>query len=310
MPERSFSITAATPGITLDSQGKGTVAFTVTNSTARSLRGQMQVRALAETKAEWLRLSGAPEINFAPSETHQVTVEVQAPLGATPGKYHFRLDACSTSNPDDDYTEGPVVSIDISAPPPKPVEKKPFPLWILLLILGIVIVGGSSVWLLLKGGAVTVPDFVSGHPPFEDVRSDKFKIVRGNEPFFEGTGTIPEGRVTRQDPEAGAKLRAGGTVTLSVQPPLTEVPQLAGRSPPLDLNQAALLLLSAKLDLTTVRRITGPALWGKVIDQNPSPGNMRPLRTPVALTIGRNNIRPDIMLDVHLEEKFRELRNQ
>jgi beta-lactam-binding protein with PASTA domain len=99
-------------------------------------------------------------------------------------------------------------------------------------------------------------------------------------------------------------------VTLSVQPPLTQVPQLAGRTPPLDLNQAALLLLNAKLDLKTTRRFTAPALWGKVIDQNPSPGNMRPLRTPVALTIGSNNIRPDITLDVNLAEKFRELRNQ
>src|SRR3977135_1552028 len=105
MRERSFSITAPTPGVALDSQGKGTIAFAVTNSTTRSLRGQMQIRPLGETKAGWLRLQGASEINFAPSETHQVTAEVQVPPGTAPGKYRFRLDACSTSNPDDDYTE-------------------------------------------------------------------------------------------------------------------------------------------------------------------------------------------------------------
>ena len=310
MPERSFSITAATPGITLDTQRKGTVAFTVTNSTSRLLRGQMQIRPLGETKAEWLRLQGAAEINFAPSETHQVAIEIQAPPGTPPGKYRFRLDACSTSNPDDDYTEGPVVSVEMPVPPAKTVDKKPFPLWILLLILGIVVIGGLTVWLLVSGGNVVVPDFVSSHPRFEDVTSDKFKIVKANEPFFDGTGTVLEGRVTKQDPEAGAKLRKGGTVTLSVQPPLTKVPQIAGGSTLLDLDDGALLLLNAKLDLIIKRQATQPAQWGKVLAQNPAPGTVVPQRTPVTLAIGSNRIRPDKVLNVDLETKFRLLRTR
>src|SRR3977135_1521008 len=99
MPERSFSLPVSTPGISLDLQGKGTVTFTATNSTARSLRGQMQIRALGETPAEWLKVLSVPEITFAPSETHQVSVEVHVPSGAAPGKYRFRLDACSVSIP-------------------------------------------------------------------------------------------------------------------------------------------------------------------------------------------------------------------
>ena len=121
---RIFAITAASERVTVGGDGRGEINFTVTNSSARNLRGQLRVRPLGSTNGEWLNIAGENERAFTPYATQQVVVKVATPLGAPAGKYQFRLDALSTVNPDDDFTEGPTIDLEVKA---TETPKKAFP---------------------------------------------------------------------------------------------------------------------------------------------------------------------------------------
>src|SRR5512147_3104174 len=112
---RPFAITAAAETLELDANGRGEVSFTVSNSSGRPLRGQAKGKALDSTKQEWLSVAGETERDFSANATQQISVQVTVPAGTPPGKYTFRLDVASAANPDEDYTEGPVVSIEVKA---------------------------------------------------------------------------------------------------------------------------------------------------------------------------------------------------
>jgi hypothetical protein len=55
---RIFAITAASDRVPTGGDGRGEITFTVTNSSARPLRGQLRVRPLGSTKGEWLSVAG------------------------------------------------------------------------------------------------------------------------------------------------------------------------------------------------------------------------------------------------------------
>jgi len=150
---RIFAITAASDRVPTGGNGRGEITFTVTNSSARNLRGQLRVRPLGSTKEEWLNVAGETERAFTPYATQQVVVKVATPLGAPAGKYQFRLDAVSTANPDD-FTEGPTVDLEVE---PTEAPKKPFPWWIVAVAAGVVIlIGAGAWWLWPSGGAIVV----------------------------------------------------------------------------------------------------------------------------------------------------------
>src|SRR5262249_5165779 len=104
---RIFAITTASDRVPTGGDGRGEITFTVTNSSARALRGQLRFRPIGPTKVECLNTAGETELTFPPTPTQQFLVKVTG-RGAPPaGKYQFRLDTVSLVNPDDDFTEGP-----------------------------------------------------------------------------------------------------------------------------------------------------------------------------------------------------------
>ena len=154
----SFTVTAASEKVTLDDSGAGRASFTVTNTSPEALQGQVFARPLAEAKSEWFTVAGESVRDFAPNGAQQVVVQLKVPPGTTPGSYSFRLDAVSEENPDEDFTEGPSVAFDVTAPPPP--KKKKFPWWILLAVVGgvvLLIVIGVVIWLLVRDTSETVP---------------------------------------------------------------------------------------------------------------------------------------------------------
>jgi hypothetical protein len=66
----------------------------------------------------------------------------------TPSGYTFRLDAANVANPDDDYTQGPVVTFQVT-----PVAVKSFPWWIVAVIGGVLLIV-----VLAVGGYLYVSD--------------------------------------------------------------------------------------------------------------------------------------------------------
>jgi hypothetical protein len=144
-----FSITAASDSVRLDSQGRGSMSFTVSNISGRARRGRARVVPAEPGPASWLRLEGEAERDFTADGTHQYTVHIATPPGTAPGRHTFGLDVVSVENPDEEWSQGPKVSCEVPATAP---PKKPFPWWILAVILGILLVGGLVLWLVTRNG--------------------------------------------------------------------------------------------------------------------------------------------------------------
>lgn len=146
---KSFTITTpATDPLKVDAKGHAQAVYTVTNVRGRPVRGMARAKPLGDTKREWLSIAGETERDFGSGGTEQFTVNFDA-AGAPAGKYPFRLDVATALNPDEDFTEGQTVTVEIPAGPPPPEPKKKFPLWIILVIVGVVVVIGIVVLIIV-----------------------------------------------------------------------------------------------------------------------------------------------------------------
>jgi len=185
-----FAITAASERVSTRGDGSGEITFTVTNSSARPLRGQLRVRPLGSTKGEWLNIAGETERIFSPNATQQVVVKVVTPPGAPAGKYQFRLDAISVVNPDDDFTEGPTIDLEVK---PTEAPKKAFPWWIIAAAAGAVILVVGLTWWLWPGGGTKVvsEDNIEGDSKGALSQTKTETMPNGNEKFPE---TVPVDR--------------------------------------------------------------------------------------------------------------------
>jgi hypothetical protein len=155
MARNVFSITAPSSTVRLDAKGHGEVPFSVSNLTANVIRGRARVVATDPKLANWFKITGDAERDFAPNGTQQYTVQLNTAPGANPGKYSFRLDVFSVALPDEEYAQGPNIGFEIAAPsaPPKPN----FPIWIIpVLVLVILAALGVTVYEVWYGGH-TIP---------------------------------------------------------------------------------------------------------------------------------------------------------
>lgn len=307
MPARSFSITASAAKLTLDATGKSEVVFTVTNAAASTVRGQAKLQVIAPTLADWITVE-TPERNFAPAETHNFTAALKFPPATPAGNYTFRLDVCNTANPDDDYTEGPLVAATVAATA-APAAKKPFPYWIIFLIAGLLIAGGVTTAVLLMkkkkpdivktpepepepeppvATMTTVPNFIKNHTNIEDVTnlfgsSANLTVEVLPQPHFIADATIKPNSITKQDPAPGTSVPAGTTVKVSLQPKFSAVPNVIN----FDLANAITSLRNANMNLKVPVAETwtdNTNQFGKISAQVPAQGTLLPDGSEVALT--------------------------
>jgi beta-lactam-binding protein with PASTA domain len=215
----SFTVTAAGQKVNLDPTGAAQAPFTITNTSAQTLKGRLLTRPRDPAKPEWLSIVGEPTRDFGPNAAEQVVVQLNVPPGTAPGSYSFRLDAVSEVDPDEDFTEGPSVAFDV-APPPVP-EKKKFPLWILIVVGAVVllIIIGVAVWLVTRDGGdaktVAVPE-VRGmaQPVAQQVLAGAgFQAAVRSVSVFDPSLV---GMVRTQDPAPPAQAAEGSVVTIGV----------------------------------------------------------------------------------------------
>lgn len=222
---KSFSITTANDGLKADVKGHAEAMFTVTNATGRPLRCMARANPMGNTKREWLSLAGESERDFAPGATQQYTVSFDSP--GPPAKYQFRMDVASATNPDEDFTEGPVVSVDMApAPVVEEKKKKMNPLlWIIPAAAVLLIIIGVVIWLLVRTKNSDVPNVV-GKPVAEATSLLAAAKLKANVKDKKVTGTVAEGQVAEQSPESGS-LAEGSTVDLIVEakPAATPAPK-------------------------------------------------------------------------------------
>ncbi|WP_250454439.1 PASTA domain-containing protein [Caballeronia sp. ATUFL_M2_KS44] len=213
---QSFSITAANTECTLGAGRQAEAAFTLTNNTSRTLRGLLKVRPLGQTKGGWFGFAGererSPQMEreFA-SGTHQVKLNVNVPTDTPAGQYKFRIDAIYADQPDDDYTEGQVVSIDIpaaTAPPPPPR----MPLMLIAAAVAVIVVGIGG-WLLIFNGPKVPGDLVG--QPF-DAASSKLTAAGLVPEKTTVTSDKPAGTVVDTKPAPGERVKKGTQVVLSI----------------------------------------------------------------------------------------------
>ena len=214
----SFTVTTASEKVTLDDSGSARAPFTVTNTSPQALRGRLLTRPRDAAKPEWFTVVGESIRDFAPDGAQQVVVQLKVPPGTTPGSYSFRLDAVSEDDPDEDFTEGPSVAFDVTAPPPP--KKKKFPWWILAVVGGVVllIIIGVVVWLLVRDGgseSATVPAVVG-----QSATAAQSALTGAG--FATAASTVgvadpqQDGIVQSQDPAAGTPGPPGTVVTIVV----------------------------------------------------------------------------------------------
>jgi len=180
-----FAISTASKVLQADINGKASAVYTVTNTSSKPVRGIAKVMPLESTREEWLVLEGEAERDFATNGTQQFVVNFSKPGGpvapgtaASPQKFPFRLNVASARNPDEQFTEGPIVNVEVAPMGQKP-PKKPFPWWIIfIIIIGILVIVGIGSFLAFCGKPEAKP---AGKP---DSAPGKFAGIwaKGNGP--------------------------------------------------------------------------------------------------------------------------------
>jgi len=206
----SFAITTAANSTPLDGNRKGETVFTVSNTSVRSLRGRARITPDNAAAATWFALVGGAERDFTVNGTQQYTVQIAVPPAAPAGNYTLRLDMVGVDNPDEDFIQGP--SVTFAVPAPLPV-KKPFPWWIIAVVVGLVIVG-IVLASMLSPKAVEVPNLI-GSPLIVaqstlEASGLKVSVVQAT------AESAQQNRVVAQNPASGARVQNGSAITLSV----------------------------------------------------------------------------------------------
>jgi hypothetical protein len=230
---RLFDITTTSDTASTAPAGTVRLVFTVTNTTQRPLRGSLRAKALDSGQAGWLKIEGEAERDFPPGGAQQVEVNAKVPAGTAASKFRVRLDALSVANPDDDFTEGPAVSVTVTG---ASEEKKSggIPWWV-WVIIGVVVLAiiGVVLWLVLRpnGDPVVpetppaasapvvservIPEALTGKPFAEAKRALEalgLVVAQENVNVFDDC----PGKVTKTAPPAGASVTSGASVTVSV----------------------------------------------------------------------------------------------
>lgn len=208
---RVFNISSATDAVPLDASGRGNVMFTVTNATGRALRGRFKIKPLDAVGGDAIAIEGEPERNFNANDTQQVSVRLNMPPGTKEGKYRFRLDGVNVDNPDDDFTEGPALAVEVKG---APAPKKSIPWWIYAVAALVLVVGGVVGYLFTQRSVELIA--VSG--PYEAARQQLEGLGLAVEKVEEPSATVAAGQVIRQSPTPAEKpkVKKGSTVTLTV----------------------------------------------------------------------------------------------
>lgn len=290
---KSFTITTtATDALKTDAKGHAETIFTVTNNTTGPVRGMARVKALPNTKPEWVQIAGDSERDFGPGGTQQFAVSFDAPpptaaVGAAAPtsveQYGFRLDVASAMNPDEDFTEGPVVKVLL--PPPTTQIKKPFNKKLLLIpIAAVVLIGvGLGLYFARRNTNVVVPNVV-GMTLDEASTALAGANLTPVEKEAQITGKAPAGQIIGQEPAAETQVAKGSEVLLikEGEEPQVDVPDVTKRL----VSDAKTRLTEAGLSVVEKSTEVTPGLEiNQVVSQNPAGGQKVKPGSTVELTV-------------------------
>jgi beta-lactam-binding protein with PASTA domain len=155
----------------------------------------------------------------------------------------------------------------------------------LALVLVLAVAAGAFAWWLGSGRYTTVPRVtgLSSEAAEARLQEEGLDVAYGDEQFSE---IVKAGDVIASDPEQGADIREGGTVTLilSKGPERYDVPQVVGKT----LDQAKQALEDRNLKVGDVeRQYSDTVKEGRVVKATPKEGQSVPPDTRVDLVVSK-----------------------
>ncbi len=150
--DRPFAITVDRARTQVPPGRTAEIGITVSNVSGRRLVARPSVHAPDAQVASWVNVDQPHEQDLDEGETRRLAARIEIPASISPGTYTCRIIVSNVENPDEEFAEGPDLTIEVTADAPAP-ERKPFPWWI-------VAVAGGAV--LLIGIIVTVVVLTSG----------------------------------------------------------------------------------------------------------------------------------------------------
>ena len=272
--------------VTLDSQGRGSVQYTVKNVTGAPIDGRAVLVSVPANKppsgpveSGWVKIVPPTDRHFDQQE-EQFVVKIEVPQKdrSKVGTYTFRLDAVLVTVPDRG-DEGPVMAFEVVAA----AAKKPNMLaWLIPVIVVVVIAVGVGIWLASRGGGGKVPDVTGKSVADAAAALTADKYVADSTVTTADSDASNANKVISTDPAAGTKAPEGATVHLTVGAAQTSVPMLVGQT----LEQAQTLLAKANLAVGNVKNVANPNFSGDVVsDQSQPAGKQLVTNSSVDLTV-------------------------
>jgi hypothetical protein len=133
---------AGPSSVTLDAARSGSGSFDVSNVTGRPVRARLLLLPGAGADASWFQIAGEPERALPVAGTAAVDVSVRVPEKAPAGSFSFVLGAALEEAPDQ-VVSSPTVTFEV---PER--DSRPFPWWIVAIIVGALVVLGVGALLI------------------------------------------------------------------------------------------------------------------------------------------------------------------
>lgn len=156
---RTFSITSPSLTVSASRGRESTIRFTVRNTTDTAARGRAILVPLHGAEDSWISVDRDVERDFGPEQADEFDVHIRIPSAADPGRYSMRLDIAAVRNPDEDYTAGPEVAIEVDTSTP-PVDENQTNNGYLVSLVGTAI--GAIAATAVVGIVVAVVVFLAG----------------------------------------------------------------------------------------------------------------------------------------------------
>jgi len=241
----SFVVTTPATEITLDGRRHGEFAVSITNTAGRPLRARLQLVPAPPAEPGWFGVAGGDERDLALGATQSFSVQVQAPPTAAPGSYQVRCDAIDEAQPQEVFTIGPTVAVQLST---AAARRGRIPWWVFAAAAAVVLIAAIA-FFVLRGSDTEVPN-VLDIPASEAIRALENSGVDPEPPDVVNPQCDPP--VLTQDPAGGEVVDEGTTVQLTFDQcrNVSSVPNFVGLRAS-QMNPAA-ALIAAKLEVLQV----------------------------------------------------------
>jgi beta-lactam-binding protein with PASTA domain len=228
-----ISIPEGASNLKLDSQGRGSVHYTVKSLTRTPIDARTVLIPVPNAQADpnhpvakgWVKIEGKPERHLDVNGEDAFTVTVAIPPKSPAGTYSYRLDVVSAARPDEGDSS-PVVTFSVAA------TEAPKSRWGLIaaIIAIVVVVGGVLGWLVMRKSGGGMPNVVGMN--ITDATAALTKVnVRIQQPITTKVQAASDAdKVLEQSVAPGTKIAPDASIALTVGAELVQVPNIIGQS--------------------------------------------------------------------------------